>query len=257
LLRERAGAAHVRLAAGDVVEQGADDGDGIDTCVAVETAVFDGEDRLDHPLRDRGERHVAPFLARGGDERGNERRVERQPVDRFLGGDDVDVIDCRRLDVFGPARAERDPDELSLAVAVPRNHQHGVPSDGELTRLFRSAPMGIAEVVEPVDDVGRRQGQPAPQLERPGIHPRIGALHFAVEPCVDHPGKADVEVPGHGHEDQKRDPETHKDVELPAPAAPGRAGPGQDNGWVCRHGCNSDCTSRLKYSSLGFSGPGL
>ena len=239
LLRERAGArAGTSCSPTHVGEERADDGDGIDARVGVEAAVFDGEDRLDHLLRDQGERHVAPFLARGGDERGDERRVERQAIELLLLRDDFDVIDRRRLRAFRAARGVRDPQELAFAVAVLRHHQHRIAAHGELPGLFRPWTMGIAEVVQPVDDLARRQRLAPPQLERAGEDPGIGALHFAVQPRVDHPGKADVEIASDDRQDQERDPETEKDVELPAPPASGRARFGRDDGArrIDRHG---------------------
>ena len=44
-------------------EDGAGDADRIDAGVVVEAAVLDRQDRLDHLLRDRRERHVAALLA--------------------------------------------------------------------------------------------------------------------------------------------------------------------------------------------------
>ena len=90
----------------------ADDADRIDAGMVVEAAVLDREHRLDHLLRDRLQRHVAALLAAGGDERRDERRVERDAFDVVFSADGSSIVlDPRRLRGLRRAAAEDDADE--------------------------------------------------------------------------------------------------------------------------------------------------
>ena len=60
--------------------------------MVVEAAILDRHDGLDHVRGDGGERHVAPLLASFGGERGEERRVELDGVERRLAADDLDGL---------------------------------------------------------------------------------------------------------------------------------------------------------------------
>ena len=225
LLRDGAAAAQVFLPADDVVDRRADDADGVDAGMLVETAVFDREDGLHHHGWNHRQRHVAPLFARFGDERGDERRTERQPVHAAFRRDDLDVIDRRRLRTLRAPRREHDADELTLAVAVARDHHHGVASHGELAGLLRFGAVRVAEVVEPIDHLQGRQRLSAPQVVRARVNTGIRALRFSREPRVDHPREADVEINGDDREDRERHAGADEDVELPAATlrAPPRA----------------------------------
>ena len=93
LLRDRAAAAQVFPAAEHVGEHGARRAD--DSRRRDGRRSGDPRSRstaCDHARRDGGERHVAPLLAPLADERGEERRVERDGVERRLAADDLDGL---------------------------------------------------------------------------------------------------------------------------------------------------------------------
>ena len=87
--------------------------------------------------------------------------------------------------------------------------------------------MRIAEVVQSVDDLGRRQRLAAPQLERPGEDTRVGPLRFAVQARVDHPGEADIEIDANDRQDDEdtasADEETKFHSEASQPRVKGHA----------------------------------
>ena len=65
-----------------------------------------------------------------------------------------------------------------------------VAADRELAGLLGLGALGVAEVVEPVDELPRRQRLAAADLERRREDARIGALELAVQPRVDQPREA-------------------------------------------------------------------
>ena len=206
-------------AAEDVGQDRARRADGIDAGVVVEAAILDRDHRLHHALRDRRERHVPPLLAPFGDERREERRVER---DARRGAACVRGARwrCRPPAAALGARREREAHRLSLPIAGARNDDERVAADRELAGLFRAVAVRIAEIVQPVDHLRRRQPLAAPDDERPREDARIGPLHFAVQPRVDHPRERDVVVPDEGEDNQRGDEDAQRHIQFPAPHAP-------------------------------------
>jgi hypothetical protein len=70
-------------------------------------------------------------------------------------------------------------------IAVARDQDDGVAADGEFAFLLDTAALGVAEVVEPIDELLLAEGLPAIQLQRPRIDPRQHALAFPVQALVD------------------------------------------------------------------------
>ena len=141
-------------AAEDVGEDRARRADGIDAGMIVEPAILDRDHRLRHALRDRRERHVAPLLAPFGDERRDERRVERDARrgSACVPGSSMAV----RPPAAAPARAAN-----AKRTACPcRSPARGttderVAADRELAGLLRAVAVRIAELVQPVDHLRR------------------------------------------------------------------------------------------------------
>ena len=161
---------------------------------------------------------VAPLLPSRRHERGDERRVERQLLGPGLLADDLQVVDGGRFLGLRRPHAKHDADGLALAIAVPRDEDDGIAPDRELAGLPGLGAVGIAELVQPVDELARRHGLAAPDVERPREHARIDPLHVPVEPGVDHPGEHDVVVAEHPEEDHERARQRHERVELPPPS---------------------------------------
>ncbi len=182
----------------------------------VKPPILDREDRIDHVLGNLLQRDVPPLLAARGDERSDERRVERQLLRPGLLADDFQVIDGRRFLGLGRPHPEDDPDGLPLPIAVSRDEHDGIASDRELAGLPGLGTIGIAELVQPVDELPRRHGLTPPHLERPREHARVHALHIPVQPGVDHSGKHDVVVAQHSQEHHGRPRQGDERVELPA-----------------------------------------
>jgi hypothetical protein len=161
--------------------------------MVVEAVVLDREDGLHHPLRDRAQWDVAALFTPRGDERRDERRIERHLLGGLSGPRELDTIDERRLGRPGAPRAEDHPDHLSHVVAVAGNQHDRIPSDGEFARLLGPGPVRVPEVVQPLDNLRRRKRLPAPQLERTREDAGIGARGFPVQPRVNLRRKAAVE----------------------------------------------------------------
>ncbi len=149
------------------------------------------------------------------DERGDERRVERQLLGPRLLPDDLEVVDGGRFLGLCRPHAEDDADGLSLAVAVARDEDDGVAADRELAGLPGLGAVGIAELVQPVDELARRHRLAPPDLERPREHARVDPLHVPVNPGVDHPREDDVVVAEHAQEHHERPRQRDERVELP------------------------------------------
>ena len=216
LLRDRAAAGGVGLVAEDVAEHRAGDADGVDARVVVEAPVLDRQHRLDHRLRDHLERDVPPFLARVGDQRGDERRVQRDAFGLFLRTRQLDRIDPRGLGALRGPAAEHQADDLALMVSLPRNDHHRVPADRELARLLAARTMGVAEVVEPIDELPLGERLPAMQLERAREDARIGPRHLPAHAGVDHPGEDHPVVGHHRAQQDERDAEAEEGIPPPA-----------------------------------------
>ena len=143
-----------------------------------------------------------------------------------LRADDLDPVDDGRVRVLRPLAAEDDADLLLLDGRRPSARSPG--------RRGRSAnspacsavgPVRVAEVVQPVDELVRRQRLAAVQLERAGEDAGIDPLHFAVDPRVDHPREEDVVVAHDRRQDDERAGEADQREELPARLRRGAHGP--------------------------------
>ena len=96
-----------------------------------------------------------------------------------------------------------------------------VASDRELSGLLGPVALCVAEVVEPLDELARRQRLPAAHLEGTGKHARIRALELAMQPGVDQARELDVVIGGDA--DRRAgtgSPDRQQDVELPAASPP-------------------------------------
>ena len=79
--------------------------------------------------------------------------------------------------------------------------------------------MGVAEIVEPIDQLTFRQRLPTPQLERPGVDAREDALALAVEAGIEQACEADVVVAGREEEENDRDGKRRASSTAPSGAA--------------------------------------
>ena len=102
LLRDGAAADEIRAVAEDVGEHRADDADRIDAGMVVEAAIFDRQHRFLHARRNGLERDAAALLARAGHQRRQQRRIERDALERLAGR-----LDLRPRAAAGAAAASR------------------------------------------------------------------------------------------------------------------------------------------------------
>ncbi len=237
LLGDGAAAAQVLPAAEEIREDGAGRADDVDAGVCVEPAVLNRHDGLDHPGRDRGERHVAPLLAAFADERGEERRVERNRVERLLASDDLDRLQGAAagspVERVGPRGAagfrggardegrEDEPDRLTRVIPAARNNREGVAPDCEFPRVFHRRTLCVSEIVETVDHLRLRDPLAAADRQRAREDARIGPLELSVHPRVDHPRELHVVVPDDKGGDDERSGQRDGGIELPAAPAEG------------------------------------
>ena len=126
----------------------------------------------------------------------------------------------RRLRVLRLRRREHDADQLSLAIPVSRHQQHGVPADRELARLLRVCPAGVAEIVEPIDELCGLQRLAAVNLDRTAEDAGIDTQHLAMNARVDHPRENDVVVAEHDAHHEHRPGQPDEEKELPSSPAP-------------------------------------
>ena len=217
LLRQRAAAAEILLPAGHVVPDGRGDADRVDADVIVEPPVLDREDRIDHVLRDVLERDVPAFLAPRRHERRDERWVERQLFWPGLLAHDLQVVDRGRFLGLRRPHPEHDADGLALPIAVPRDEHDGVASDREFAWLPGLGSIGVAKLVQPVDELPRRYGLAPADLEGTREHARVDPLHVPLQPRVDHAREDDVVVAEHAQKHHERSRQSDERVELPSP----------------------------------------
>ena len=157
--------------------------------MVVEAAVFDRQHRVDHVLRDRSR------AARSGASGPGRARPAAAP--RASPGRPA----CRRAssacDTTGDgARRELDADDARRRpCSAIRGTSVTIAGADARTRPARSAfrPLGVADVVQPLHELRRRQRPARPDLERPAEDARHRPL-LAAEPRVDHPAVADPEV---------------------------------------------------------------
>ncbi len=82
LLRDGAAADQVRAIAAQVGDDRADGADDVHARMVVEAAVLDGEHRLHHARRNRGQGDAPTLFTARADERGEQRRIQRDPRHR-------------------------------------------------------------------------------------------------------------------------------------------------------------------------------
>ena len=195
-------------------------------------------------------RHVAAFLARRRDERGDERRVQRQTVSgRVFVTDDLQVVDRRSSPWSSPIACRRRCGGLTLAVAVPRHEDDGVSTDGELARLVRLRRGWRIRA----RSAGRRAAggkRPGPRRTSNGRAKTRGSTRCISPwmPRVDHPRENDVVVAHDPAHDEERAGERHQGIQLPplaeqldaplwAPLSPGLRFGGRRGGHSSRRQC--------------------
>ncbi len=217
----------VALFAANVRDHRADHADRIEAGVLVEAAILDREHRLLHARRDRRQRHRPPLLPLAATERGQHRRVERDPLARL-------VVELEPLHAIGHARRRRflafghrlrigrtlkhDADRVSLQLGDARHDRDRALADRELAGLLQPIAMGVAELVEPIDQLLLGHRLAAAQLERPRQHAREHRRSLAVQARVDQPREAHVVVAGDDAEEEGGDGE--RDGTDPNPAFP-------------------------------------
>ena len=187
-----------------------------------EAPILDGDDCVDHRLGQAGERRVAAFLSRRV--RGEQRRFEHQPIDRGPGGrggprgvpargapsgggrfgrrgrgggQRCQLRDHRRR----AAREVHADRARRLAAGGARHQEHGVVADRKLARLLGLGTPRVADVIEMLLELERRQPLARAQFEGPSKDPRHGPLFTAQAP-FDHAAVAD---PEHARDDETHD----------------------------------------------------
>ncbi len=201
----------------------------------VEAAVLDGDDRLGHPRRDGGERHVAALFAPLGDERREQRRIELDRVQRLFPSDDLDGLQtaapgspvqrvgARRRALLRRRtrdhRGKHQPHRLPWTIAASRNDGQGVAADGEFSGLSGLRALRVPEIVESVDHLRLRDALAAPDQERTGEDARVRPLELPVHPRVDHPRELDVVITDEDGSEEERDADRQDGIELPAAPA--------------------------------------
>ena len=187
----------------------------------VEAPVLDREHRLHHARRNRGERHLPPLLAARAQEGGEERRVERDAVGGLAAR--LDRADAARRggSAAGLSHArlfEHDAHGLRPWRLPPRGMtDNGAGADGELAGLLDAGPLRVAEIVQPVDDLGGAERLALAQLERPREDTRQHAFALAVQARVDLPREGHVVVAEDRRQHNRWQRERDDDVLHPAP----------------------------------------
>ncbi len=191
LLRERGRAFEIRPVATQVRDDGAHGANGIDARVIEEPPVLDGEHRVDDVFRQVRQRHVPSSFALG--ECGQQWRLEREVLDAILAG-------CRDARHRGRvAGRELDGERARRGVGCRSGDEgHGTFSEGELAGGTGRCPLRIAHIVEPLDELRRRQRLSAADLERTAVDARRGQL-FTGELAVDDAPEGDPQ--GRGRDD--------------------------------------------------------
>jgi len=115
------------------------------------------------------------------------------------------VIDRRRLRRLPALGSEDDADDLTRAIAAPRNDHDRVAPDREFAGLLRPVAVRVAEVIQSIDDLRGRERLSAPKLIRPGKNTRVRPLRFARKSGVDHLGEPGIEIDADGRQDDERD----------------------------------------------------
>ena len=182
------------------------------------------EHRLDHPLRNRGQRDRPPLLALAA-ERREHRRVERQALARTRGELELQHAigrTRRRRPPRGAAhvRSRRplkdDADRLALELRSARQNRDASLAEGEFARLLQLRPLCVSKIIESIDQLSIGQRLAAAQLERPREHARKHRVALAVQPRVDQAREADVVVAGDEPQNDERNRSGERGVPHPA-----------------------------------------
>jgi hypothetical protein len=122
--------------------------------------ILDGEHGFDHSGTHRGEGHRPPLLAFAGDDGRQDWCVEREPFTQLIAElephhvirkAERGVPPCRRRRIGEPLEA--DLDDLPLELRRPRDDRHGAADDRELAGLLRLRALGVAEIVQTIDEL--------------------------------------------------------------------------------------------------------
>ena len=238
LLGERAGTLEVSALAAQVRDERARHPHRIDPWMIVETAVLDGEDRLHHAWRYRRERHLPALLAAGAHEGGEQRGIEgdavgsRPPASIPLTRPGV-VAAPTALRTRGCSKRMRTVWPLTVAAAGDDRNRPG--TDGELASLLDARPLGISQIVQPIDDLCRAERLTLPQLERACEYPRQHPLPLSMKPRLNLPGEDYVVVAETQPQQDGRDGDCEREVL--DPAAPPLSRSGSPAGRSSRGGC--------------------
>ncbi|MGC4084080.1 MAG: hypothetical protein QM736_18710 [Vicinamibacterales bacterium] len=236
LLGERARRRDAAVAR-DAVDDGAGEANRIDARMVVEAPVFDGQHRVDDVWRQRTERDRSSLLTLGL-QRAEERRIERQAVTRI-------VVQLETDDAIGRLRfgwwrgglaarlrrrwrrhLERHLDAAPLELRGSRRDDDLIVGDRELARLGDAGPLGVADVVQPIDQLPFAQRLPRVDFERTREDAREHALPFAVQLPIDQAAERDVVITGDGREEDERDRDD-KCGDADPPASQERDAPGR------------------------------
>jgi hypothetical protein len=168
--------------------------------MVVEAAILDGEHRLHHARRNRGQRDAPPLLTARADERGEQRRVERDARHRR-----AVHLDARHAE-HGAGRAAGRGAGLGCWKLTrtsrpwrcrPGQQHDGAAADGELAGLLARARAARTQIVEPVDELVIAEGLALVQLEGPRVDARQHAIALAVQSCVNLPAEGHPPVTEH------------------------------------------------------------
>ena len=203
-----------------VGHQRADDADRVDARMAVEAAVLDGQHRLLHVGGNGRERHPAAPLARRGDQRAEQRRIEldtcatgRSPAkSRSMRGGRAGGRGRRTR----PARRAARPlgaQHLSGEVARARHEGDGAAAPARtrpgrrLARAARSRGRSAAATTSTSLRV-----RPDAQAQGPAVDPRDDPHALAGEARLDDQRQAAVVVAGHSRDDEDRQRDRRRDA---------------------------------------------
>ncbi len=173
----------------------------------VETMIFDRQHRLCHSRRDGRQRNRPALFAFPGNQRRQHRRVENEPLTCLVAEFELQhavggAFWRRRFARGRCARGSRswplknNLDELPVELRASRHQRDSAGAHGEFTGTLRRRPLGVAKIIQAIDQLPIGQRLPASQFERPCQDARQGGLAFAVKPLVDQPREADVIVGG-------------------------------------------------------------
>jgi len=140
-------------------------------------------------------------------ERGEQRRIQRDVLDaglvrsQSIHADDLGwVAFFRRL-----LRIEHDANDRPLVIAVARDEGNCVAADRELSRALDARAFGIAQVVQPVDQLSLAKGLAPVELQRSCVHAWQHTLALAVQPQIDLPAEQYPVIAGDADAEERAD----------------------------------------------------